>query len=288
MESGISGTVVQRSFVDMHTTRILHAASVPLCDLGYGSNVVHLERIVAEVIGAPEDSLLPGENYEMLLRSKALLEVFERAEMEFDFYGPYSRRYFRRFRERLERAVVRDTKEREEFYDFLRVVTNPTPQPSLSFGYPFLFEEEEVFKPIASLKKEMQLGDQAFQTAMKCISARIMRKDKEDNFFRAIFSYDMPLGQSPSIKADSLLNLLESSKKYCLAPLAVGGTAAVTQLTQGDYIAAMLTSGTAGAMTLIFIGTISVGALLVQRVAQARSRPRIEGSSPPRIRGPQT
>lgn len=53
-----------------------------------------------------------------------------------------------------------------------------------------------------------------------------------------------------------------------MAPLLGGGAQAITQLGQNNYVGALLTTGTASAMTLMLIGTVSVGTILVQRVAQ--------------------
>jgi hypothetical protein len=58
----------------------------------------------------------------------------------------------------------------------------------------------------------------------------------------------------------------------CLAPLAAGGTLGVGQLGQGQYVAALLSVGTGSAMTLILLGTVAVGSLLIRRVAQQRDR----------------
>jgi hypothetical protein len=43
------------------------------------------------------------------------------------------------------------------------------------------------------------------------------------------------------------------------------------QLHQGQYVMALLTTGTAGVMTLIMIGTVAVGSLMVEKVARTRS-----------------
>jgi threonine dehydrogenase-like Zn-dependent dehydrogenase len=126
--------------------------------------------------------------------------------------------------------------------------------------------------PLTELASQMELSPQALSAALHCISARAGRTSQAENFLGEIYRYDIPLGQSPAVKSDSLLQLLETSKKVCLAPLAIGGAHAVSQLTQGSYVAALLTTGTAGVMTLVLIGTVSVGALIVQRVAQARAR----------------
>ena len=56
----------------------------------------------------------------------------------------------------------------------------------------------------------------------------------------------------------------------CLAPLAAGGAIGIGQLGTGSYVAALLTVGTGSAMTLVLLGTVAVGYMLVNRVAQQR------------------
>ena len=58
----------------------------------------------------------------------------------------------------------------------------------------------------------------------------------------------------------------------CLAPMVAAGTLGVGQLTQGQFVAAILTVGTGSVMSLILLGSVAVGSLLVARVAQSRGR----------------
>ena len=74
-----------------------------------------------------------------------------------------------------------------------------------------------------------------------------------------LLKWEIPTAQSPEIKGESLLRILETSKTACLAPLISGGASAVGQLEQGQYIAALETTLTAGAVTLILIGTVNLG-----------------------------
>jgi len=69
---------------------------------------------------------------------------------------------------------------------------------------------------------------------------------------------------------DSLLKLLDSGRKTCLAPIAAGGTLGVAHLSQGHYAAAILSVSTGAAMTLILLGSIAVGSLLAARLAQRK------------------
>ncbi len=71
---------------------------------------------------------------------------------------------------------------------------------------------------------------------------------------------------------DSLLKLLASGRKMCLAPIAAGGAVGVGQLSQGRCAAAILSASTGVAMTLILLGGIALGSLLVTRLTQRKKR----------------
>jgi hypothetical protein len=74
--------------------------------------------------------------------------------------------------------------------------------------------------------------------------------------------------------SDSLRNLLDGGKKICLAPMAAGGTLGIAQLGQGQYLAAILSVSAGSAMTLILLGSMAVGSLLVASLTQRRGRGR--------------
>jgi hypothetical protein len=65
--------------------------------------------------------------------------------------------------------------------------------------------------------------------------------------------------------------LFETSKKVCLAPLGAGGAASLSLITQGSYVAALLTAGTGAAVTLVLIGTVSVADYLVHYLLHKRN-----------------
>jgi len=81
----------------------------------------------------------------------------------------------------------------------------------------------------------------------------------------------------PDAQSDSLLRLIETGKKMCLAPLVAGGGIGVELLAKGSYFEAIccLTSG--AVMTLISIATLSGADLLVRYGLKKRPRlPRLE------------
>jgi hypothetical protein len=131
------------------------------------------------------------------------------------------------------------------------------------FGLPL--PPEEFRKDLA-----VEADETAFTTALACLGARLQRSQRIADFTQNVLTYDLPSGSSPRATSDSLLKLLDSGKKMCLAPMAAGGTLGVAQLTQGQYIPAILTVSTGSVMTLILLGSVAVGSLLVARVAQRR------------------
>jgi hypothetical protein len=167
-------------------------------------------------------------------------------------------------------AALRPTKDTDLFADFIAFSSTTSVASST--------DPIETF-----LSRSGESRPELWATAQQCFETRLLRTRQTDRFIDDLYKYDVPLGQSPEIKSDSLLKLLETSKNFCVAPLAIGGAQAVTQLSQGHYASALLTTGTGSAMTLILISTISVGAFLVQRVAQARAHRRREEA---RTRGP--
>jgi hypothetical protein len=129
-------------------------------------------------------------------------------------------------------------------------------------------------------------SEEAIALALRCrfSAARVGRRSKE--FLSALGTYHIPSGQSPETESDSLLKIIETSKKVCLAPLAIGGTAALSSLAQGAFATALLATGTGAAMTLILISTVSVADYLVHYMLHRRnalrvaSRPRTPPTRP--------
>jgi hypothetical protein len=250
----VGGTVTQRSFVGREAANIVHIATVPVSELGIDSDKP--EIILAEVLGIPVSSILDDNNYRQVIE---LLRGFPP-----DYFSPYWHPSIRRYFNRLFVSFQKESDAKELFIDFLATVGTPSLVANVFQPWPFFAEPE--------FRDKVEVSQEVLVTAMQCIFSRSMRSHQTDSFIREVFSYDIPMGQSPSVKSDSLLKLLETSRKFCIAPLALGGAQAVTQLTQGNYVAALLTTGTAGVMTLVLIGTVSVGALIVQKVAQARAK----------------
>jgi len=250
----IGGTVIQRSFIGREAANIIHVATVPVSELGVVDN--ELNAILAEVLGIPMSNVLDGEGYQ---RVTDLLRSYPP-----DYFFPYRHPNAHRYFDRVYDSLHKDGSPKELFSDFLATAGNPSPVVNAFQLWPFFAAPEFLAK--------LEINQDVLVTAMQCIASRSVRSQQAESFIQEVFEYDIPMGQSPSVKADSLLQLLETSRKFCVAPLALGGTQALNQLAQGNYVAALLTTSTAGVMTLVLIGTVSVGALIVQKVAQVRAK----------------
>lgn len=251
----IGGTVIQRSFVGREAANIIHVATVPLAELGIDSE--EPRTIVSELLGIPRSNVLEDDNYRQIIDR---LRHFP-PDYFSPFWHPRTERYFQRIHDSLER---KDDSNKDFLSDFLNTVSGGTAAGSFFQPWPVLLEP--------GFQKGLEVNPDVLALAMQCVASRAFRTRSSVEFVQQVLTYDIPLGQSPKVKADSLLELLETSKKMCVAPLALGGAQGVTQLTQGNYVAALLTTGTAGIMTLVLIGTVSVGTLIVQKVAQARAK----------------
>ena len=250
----IGGTVIQRSFVGREVANIIHMATVPVSELGIAAE--DPKPILAQVLGIPESNVLDNESYRKVIHR---LRGYPP-----DYFFPYwGHPRLHRYADSIHDSLREDGTPAELFTDFLATVGEPA---SISGAF-----QPWLFVPSFELSEEFELNPKALAAAMQCIASRASRSTQSTEFIDEVLSYDIPMGQSPSVQSDSLLRLLETSRKFCVAPLALGGAQAVTQLAQESYVAALLTIGTASVMTLVLIGTVSVGALIVQRVAQVRA-----------------
>jgi hypothetical protein len=271
----IGGSIIQRSFISKELSSVINVASVPVKEIVKNINEVEnkdfLKSFLAGLIGIPKNSVLDEIDYKMILN--AFTENGVRRYFKY-LPHPFVDKYYYYWDEYLNNSIqsinfddndiVRMTR------DFLILTTSPTNFPYAN--YPFLVPPSEpiLFSIIRRELFKNNIYEEAIMTGMNCLTSRIGRIERTDNFINVIFDSDIPLGQSPKTNSDSLLKLLETGKKACLAPLGAGGVYGITQLTQGQYLAALLTVGTGSAMTLILIGTMAVGSLLIKKIAEGR------------------
>lgn len=256
MAGTISGSIVQRSFVGIDAPNILHIATAPMNELAFDPD--NFEESLSSILGTPKELILKAETYATAIdqyRSSYLRRGAERPA-PFDFNPLF----------------IEGSKGTEYtmFADFVLSATSPLKQFSPPFSYYGPYGYWDDLGP--------RVPVELFAITLDLLSARHPLVDpnfrtSRQKYASDLLNYEIPFGQSPAIKTDSLLNLLETSKKFCVAPLVLGGAQAVNQLAQGHYLAALQCTGTAGVMTLMLIGTVSVGAIMVQRAAQMRVKP---------------
>ena len=278
--SHIGGTVIQRSFVPRGLGTVLSIATVPLSELYPPSKFSHkkvpdrlLREVTSELLGIPQETIIDDDQYRRLAK---LLR------------GPdFSRRFRPRmmllwhelYEDYLEslsglpesRRRPSDDSPREQFStDALCLLASPSPDWA-AYGFPFLgYPAGRLFFDHPDLR-ELGLSSEALRAGISCFFSGLAVEPKVLDAVSEIQQYDIPTGQSPRTTSDSLLKLIDTGKKMCLAPMLAAGTLGISQLGQGSYVTALLTVGTGSAMTLVLVGTLAVSDLLVRRMISMRS-----------------
>lgn len=268
-EGPVSGSVIQRTFVGGDVSTALFAASVPLDEVGLSRGADDLRgfnRVVGEILGVPQGVLLDERQYLNVVRGLTRRDWPDRMMR----FGPYFEEWFIGWdRRQAEITQEMGGSETASVRIFAEHTIALLVSPDRSLGTPWLGLRVPSDELAARFGIE---GDEtATSTGLACFNARLQRSKKTADFTNAVLQYDLPFGNSPRASTDSLLRLLESGKKMCLAPLAAGGTVGIGLLGQGQYVAAILCVGTGGVMTLILFGTVAVGSLLISRISQRRA-----------------
>jgi hypothetical protein len=264
----VSGSVIQRTFVGGNLPAALFAASVPIDEIGveFLDTEAGMKRLVAEVLSIPPNAVLDETEYGTVVRGLAGQGWRRRLRFVPD---PYWEEWALAW-ERRDRELFHEVESNEQpirmFAEHSIALMLSSQRPEVPyFGFPLPAEE---LRRVTKLETD----ETAIETAIACLGARLRRSRRAADFTRTVLQYDLPFGNSPRTSSDSLLKLLESGKKMCLAPMVAAGTLGVGQLTQGQFVAAILTVGTGSVMSLILLGSVAVGSLLVARVAQSRGR----------------
>ncbi len=266
----VGGSVIQRSFIPPRLTTVLYAASAPLtelCGVGRDAERTDLRRIVGDVLGIPEESIIDDREYGHLAQAVASGDLPRYPNRWVD--SPWSRDIHEHWlmtmaqREMVERPAVALA------VDSLYLMTNPNAQ--LAAG-PWGLRSIMGVGPTAlnTPSGNSLLYPEAAGAGLACLEASSRPDPRTQAFVRRLGDYHIPIGQSPETESESLLRLIETSKKVCLAPLAAGGTIGISYLGQGAFVTALLSTGTGAAMTIILIGTPSVGDLLVRYMMHRR------------------
>lgn len=283
----VHGSVIQRSLIPEGLGGVLNVATVPLAELdtfGLERDAQYgFQRLVGQVLGVPAESTIDGEEYHKLAGMMRDGHLWE--EMAMRAHDPYTERLFhywyRYWRESMEEGEDETRKvafpdRPTELLGSHAIALLVSPARHSGMQWPFFFP------PLARrgprrfpFFKELRITEEAFHLGINCFVTAVSADERVMRFTHAAGAYDIPSGQSPSARSDSLTKLIETSKKVCLAPLAIGGTAAISQLSQGSYVAALLSTATGSAMTLMLVGTVSVADYLVHYLLHKRNS--IEG-----------
>lgn len=269
----VRGSVIQRTFVAGNSPAALYAASVPLNELTSQSVIESdsaMRRLVAEVLAVPSNALLDEAQYSAVA-GRLATDGWPRFWPEWwlgrlgpePFWEEWILAWNRRRSE--VRQEIQSNKRPVSLFAQHSIALLLSAERALTPYWFGLAVPPGEFRRLVDL----EIDETAFTTAVACFGARLQRSQGLADFTNSVLQYDIPLGSSPRASSDSLLKLLDSGKKMCLAPMAAGGTLGVAQLSQGQYVAAILSVSTGSLMTLILLGSIAVGSLLVTRVAQS-------------------
>ncbi len=249
----IHGSVIQRTFISERLPASVAAATVPIDEIGTRDPEEadgEFRNIVSEITGVPPNTLLEAWQYKAFAANTFKNE-------------PYIMQHHW---EPWEREWATGSQPPVGGETFRLFAEHAIPLLLVPYGALLIHEPTHTRQFL-----DLKMDDTAFGIASSCFMARVDRSVRLAEFAKALLESDIPYGHSPKTSSDSLLKLLDTGKKMCLAPLGIGGSVGITQLTQGHYVAAILSTGTGSAMTLILLGSVAVGSLLIDAVARRRT-----------------
>jgi hypothetical protein len=282
----IGGTVIERAFVGIKVPAIIHVATVPLAEIGYSTpsqdDTNFLRGVVADLFGLPQASIIDEAQFRALS-----IIVRDDPHRLLDRRRPYHFMF-----EMFEEWVHHASRTGSELVS----TGNPVfalAQASIGlfarsgspigdvwpWPWPFLGSFSEIAADIDN-RTNAPFDENGVAMGLRCLWPGMNEIPSFRSFRESLLQYDIPLGQSPKTQSDSLRTLIEGGKKMCLAPVAAGASVGVGFLGQGQFVSALLCTGTGAMMTLILLGTLSLGSVLVRRVAQTRQQQRRTKGSP--------
>lgn len=271
----VHGSVIQRSLIPEGLGAVLNVATVPLADLD--SSILSrdpeygFQRLVGQVLGMPAEAIIDDEQYRKL--AEMLREGRIWKEMAMETRHPFAKQlhyYWREFMDEMRPAAFPERPAELLGSHALSLMVSPTKYSGMQL--PFFAPPVPSRHPRGfHLFEELEVTEEALQLGINCFFTAVSAGERVTRFTRAAGAYEIPSGQSPRARSDSLTKLIETSKKVCLAPLAFGGTTAISQLSQASYVAALLSTATGAAMTLMLVGTVSVADYLVHYLLHKRN-----------------
>lgn len=222
--------------------------------------------MVSQILGIPNESIIDERQYQYLAKNLANEKFWHHYFRRYDLF-PFDKLAYDYYRRMVHEA--KDLPEQGTILlanHTLSLMASPVRSDIWQF-WPWVFPRNYIPGEL----RELNLENEAFELGLRCFFSAIDPDKRVRQFIQAAKNYEIPSGQSPETESESLLNLFETSKKVCLAPMGAGGAAAIPLLTQGSYVAALLTAGTGAAITLILIGTVSVADYLVYYLLHKRN-----------------
>jgi hypothetical protein len=282
--SHLSGTVIQRTFVPEDLGIVLHIATVPIEDIyddyDDDNSEEFLSQIVAETLAIPKQSIHSQEQYKNLMRYIAqgnFRDEFlsSRKIHQFIYDGFYYDEF--RYMEREVGNLMETRIESNNRYGSqlalhsIGLMANPTVSKPNAFLFPFgAFDDFRFAKEMGSDLRN--ISRESLETGFACISSNINPDEQVTSLINEIQKYEIPSGQSPETKSESLTKLISNARAVCIAPIIAGSTIAATHLGQGGYVAALLDVTTGAAATLILVSSVSFAEVIARKLAEKRGR----------------
>lgn len=237
MRDVIKSTVIERSMLGQnaeHISTIFYVASLAIPE--FGITCVEPEGILAEVLGIPVADILDEASYRKIM------------QMLTDYPGEYLFPYWGRIdlnrcADRFYDSLREKTTPVELFIDFLAIVSAPQ---SATDGFAQLSQIADI--------EDLELSEEILSAATQCLRARARRSMLSEGSLDAM--------DGAAFEALKLQQLIDTSSRFYSAPLGSGGA---------QHVAAVLTTGADGVLTLTMIGTVSMAARMMQKLAQANN-----------------
>jgi hypothetical protein len=287
-KSHLSGTVIQRTFIPEDLGIVLHIATVPVEDIyddyEEDNSEEFLTQIVAEILAIPKQSILSQEQYERLMKSISNGSFRQGIWFSQKWRHPFLQEFYYDGFKYIEREVenlMESPSESNNPYGSrlalhsIGLMANPTVSRSNEFLQPFVGFDGFITGDGKSKFDLRDVSRESLETGFVCLLSNIDPDERVTNLINEIQKYEIPSGQSPETKSESLTKLISNARAVCIAPIIAGSTTAATHLSQGGYVAALLDVATGAAATLILVSSISFAEVIARKLAEKRGRRRV-------------
>lgn len=123
---------------------------------------------------------------------------------------------------------------------------------------------------LRSSLRERQVSMEALATTARLLLAWTRKTDRVSTSLTQLGRYDIPYGNSPETKSETLRNMIQNARSVVVAPLVAGGLQSSSYISTGQYAAAFQCAVTAGAVTLLLVGSVGLADLVVDFLSRRR------------------